>query len=233
MRRNALVVGYGHMGRFHRTALHDLGYSIHTVDPRPAAGADWQHVPAGYSFHAVCIATPIEHLAEHAAAWAGRTNHLLIEKPMAATHEEAVELAKALGSQLTAVGYVERFNPQVRQLKQRIAVSGAALSATFHRWNDRPSSNPALDLTSHDIDLAHHLDIPQATYDTRVDVPLKRRQIDVTTRRCVLHADLLDHSTSPLHLQWRALIVGRPTYATPQDAIRVLAHLTEPAAIAA
>lgn len=221
----ALVVGLGRMGRFHYRALNDLGYTVRTVDPDPLAGADWICIPSWAQFDVVCIATPIHTLAERASIWAGRTGHLFIEKPMAVDMVEAFELVDALGDQPTCVGYVERFNPQLLDFKASLEINGPAFCAQFHRWNDRPTSNVALDLTTHDIDLAHYLDIQAPSFDTKAMMAVKRREIVAHTPNGVVRTNLMAHNTSPLHAQWQAFLDGAQT-ATPDDALRTLTQLT-------
>ncbi len=232
----ALVVGAGRMGTFHRRALRDLGLDVTTVDPDPAAGADYLSVP-GCNYDAVCIATPIAYLAENAARWAGHEGWMLIEKPAAPTLAEALTLAEKLRGQRVAVGYVERFNPRVRRLRELLADSSPRMSR-FTRWNDRPSPDVRLDLESHDIDLARFLGLDQGavTYDARADMPTRRRKITVYAGRAGnLCVDLMAHDTSPLHAQWHAFLANRPTYgyATLEDACAVLSALEAPAAVSA
>lgn len=223
---NALVVGAGRMGGFHRRILADLGYDPITVDPDPARGADHTTLPPG-RFDIVCIAVPIRDLAEQAAQFAGRTRFLLIEKPMAATIAEARELAELLAGQDVAVGYVERFNPRVRRLCALLADSPQPAWAHFTRWNDRPSPNVALDLEAHDRDLAQFLGLTcPVRFDEQANASRRCREIMICANH-VLHVDLTAHDTSPLHAQWHAFLSGQPGYATPSDAIAVLAALDQ------
>lgn len=215
---NALVVGLGHMGKFHRRVLRDLGYDVTTADP--AGHGDFLRPPRRF-FDVTCVATPIDHLAEVAADRLPFSEALLVEKPLAPSVEDATAFASQIEGQRVAVGYVERFNPQVRAL----AASGAS-EALFVRWNVRPSADVALDLTSHDIDLARWLGL-DATYDSRAGAEQVRRQV-ITDRGAF---DLCAHDTSPLHAQWHSFLSGMPGPATTDDAVAVLAQL-EMAALA-
>lgn len=225
----ALVIGAGRMGGFHRRVLMDLGLDVTTVDPDPAASADYVSVPTllARSMDVVCVATPIRDLAEQAARFAGRHRFLLIEKPMAPTTAAARELAALLAGEPVAVGYVERFNPRVRHLHKLLADAPQPTSARFTRWNDRPSHDVGLDLRTHDIDLSRVLGLACAVqYDVRAGCPTRRREIAVHTGGAEpLHADLMAHTTSPLHAQWHAFLSARRGYATPDDAIGVLTAL--------
>lgn len=227
----ALVIGHGRMGRFHARVLADLGYDVATLDPDVTAGADYTRAElvGRYHFDAVAIATPIEQLAATAALWALRARHLLIEKPIAASAEEARELLTLLSftDVEVAVGYVERFNPQFRALRERLG-DLKVRAGLFTRYNRRPTMNVALDLQSHDIDLARVLgldpDNTSVILNTRADAAELRREIMVASENAARldRADLTMHQTSPLHAQWHALLSGRGGYATPSDALAVL-----------
>jgi predicted dehydrogenase len=221
----ALVVGLGRMGRFHSKVLSDFGYDVTTVDPDPGAGADYLSVPAGKRPSVVCVAVPMEHLAETAARFPD-ARHLLIEKPMAPTLGEAVELADRLAGQHVAVGYVERFNPTVHALQRALMDSPPPVAARFRRWNNRPSPDVALDLRSHDVDLSMFLGLSCPTeFDEQADRPFRVRDILVRTQGRAVRADLMAHHTSPLHAQWHAFLSGHELYATPSDAVVVLEAL--------
>ncbi len=214
------------MGGFHRRILSDLGYDVTTVDPDPDRGADHTIPPPGH-FDIVCIAVPITDLAEQAAQFAGRARFLLIEKPMAATLAEARELAGLLAGQDVAVGYVERFNPRVRRLRALLADSPQPVWAHFTRWNDRSSPNVTLDLGTHDRDLARFLGLTcPVRFDVQANATRPAREIMICANH-VLHVDLTAHDTSPLHAQWHAFLSGQPGYATPADAVAVLAALDQ------
>lgn len=210
------------MGGFHRRVLMDLGLDVTTVDPSPEAVADYLVVPRA-SFDVVCIAAPIDCLADEAAGWVGHAGWLLVEKPFASTLTDAQVLADELDGQRVAVGYVERFNPQVRRL-QELLYREPVESVVFHRHNPRPSADVGLDLMSHDIDLAAFLGLRcPVEYRSLAGGGLNRvRVVEVNGEYRV---DLMAHDTSPLHAQWHAFLSGRPGYATPADAVHVLAAL--------
>lgn len=221
----ALVVGAGRMGTFHRKVLRDLGHDVTTVDPAPGR-ADHRTIPTHGNFAVVCVAAPIDALADEAARWAGYGGRLLIEKPMAATRGDGDELAALLEGQRVAVGYVERFNPQVRRLARELAELPPPTYARFVRTSDRPSSDVALDLRAHDVDLARFLNLwcPK-WFQCAADEIEKVRTIEVLAGDRTVTANLLEHDTSPLHAQWHAFLSGRAGYATPADAVATLRSL--------
>lgn len=223
---HALVIGHGRMGQLHAKVLRDLGYTVTTVDPNPHTGPDHptitqaqQHNPG--QFDVAAVATPIPHLAPTARQAALITRTLLIEKPMASNTREAELLAQDLAHTNVCVGYTERFNPQIRAL-----TPSRYKTAHFTRHNTRPSPDPDLDLLVHDIDLAHHLQIDQASYDTRDNQTNITRTIHLQTHHSTtLTIDLTDHTQSPLHAMWHAFLTGQPV-PTMHDAIRTL-HTVE------
>jgi hypothetical protein len=221
------------MGSIHARVLHELGYDITTVDPDPAKGADHATISAARAnefqrdacFDIACVAAPIPHLADAAFQLAG-ISKLLIEKPMASTSQEAAMLAAYLdkaGSSV-CVGYVERHNPQVRALRARLREKGRprrnTLGVTFTRWSDRPSVDPGLDLTIHDIDLACHLDLwcERIEFDTRDNQTEKMRTIGISDGASLQVVDLMLHNTSPVHALWHTFLTGQ-RHPTADEAI--------------
>jgi predicted dehydrogenase len=88
--------------------------------------------------------------------------HVLIEKPIAATQEEAAELIRAAEATgvLLQVGHIERFNPAFRELLKVVAGEEiVVLEARRHSPNaDRANDvSVVLDLMIHDIDLVLEL----------------------------------------------------------------------------
>ena len=91
--------------------------------------------------------------------------HLLVEKPMADTPENAhqiMEAARGAGVRL-AVGHIERFNPAVRRLKQVIqeGLLGDILSISARRVGlpspHHGQTNVVVDLAVHDLDVIRFL----------------------------------------------------------------------------
>ena len=100
--------------------------------------------------------------------------HVLVEKPMASSAREAekvMNLAEAKKLHL-AVGFIERFNPAVKRLKEAIGEGkiGAPVSATVKRvskWPQRIGDVGVMkDTAIHDIDILRHIfnEDPLAVY---------------------------------------------------------------------
>ena len=168
------VIGIGNMGWHHARVLSLLRDAelVGVADPDPARGqlaveqfgCRWF---AGYEemlpeVEAVCIAVPtlLHHRVGMACFKAGV--HVLIEKPIAATQEEATELSAAAeqAGRLLQVGHIERFNPAFRELVKVVANEEVVvLEARRHSPNpDRANDvSVVLDLMIHDIDLVLEL----------------------------------------------------------------------------
>jgi predicted dehydrogenase len=126
----------------------------------------------------VTIAVPTRRHADAALACIDRGVPLLVEKPLAAAVEEAEELqsaAAAAGVPLM-VGYVERFNPAVQELKRRIDAGdlGRVIEASARRvgpfFPRERDVGVALDLATHDIDVLRWLlgrEVEQVQAETR------------------------------------------------------------------
>lgn len=114
---------------------------------------------------AVVICTPTSTHASYIKKASEHITNIFVEKPMTATLEEAKEIlaiVKARHINLQ-VGFIERFNPTVQQLKNILDASGKVISIDFTRTNklSRITDVDVIsDLMVHDIDLALYLNGP-------------------------------------------------------------------------
>ena len=174
------VVGLGMMGRNHvrvyETAIEGVEL-VAVADPDPAALAattlgrdvrgyeDAERMFAEEELDLVSVVAPTSlHLPVALAALRGGAN-VLVEKPIAATREEALEMiaaAKAAGRMLT-VGHIERFNPAIRELRRRIAAGelGRIFQISATRLGPFPARirdvGVVVDLAPHDLDVMRYL----------------------------------------------------------------------------
>lgn len=113
------------------------------------------------SLDAVVIAAPTTAHASLAAAAIERGLPVLVEKPLAATVGEGLELVAAArrGGVPLQVGHVERFNPAVVELGRRVADGwlGPIYSMTSRRAGPYPARirdvGVTIDLATHDADI--------------------------------------------------------------------------------
>ena len=171
------VIGIGNMGWHHARVLSLLKDAelVGVADPDPDRGqlaqeqfgCQWfpDHHTLLAEVEAVCIAVPT--LLHHSVGMACLESgvHVLIEKPIAASQDEATALIQAArkAGRLLQVGHIERFNPAFRELTKVVAneevvvLEGRRHSPHSDRAND---VSVVLDLMIHDIDLV--LELAQA-----------------------------------------------------------------------
>jgi predicted dehydrogenase len=174
------VVGLGMMGRNHVRVWDDAVAGVELVavaDPDPAALArattgrrargfeDAERMLAEEELDLVSIVAPTSlHMPVTLAALRSGAN-VLVEKPIAATRDEATQMiaaAEAAGRMLT-VGHIERFNPAIRELRRRLAAG--ELGRIFQVKATRLGPFPArirdvgvvVDLAPHDLDVMRYL----------------------------------------------------------------------------
>jgi UDP-N-acetylglucosamine 3-dehydrogenase len=168
------VVGTGGWGKNHVRVLNELDCLAAVCDMDRAKMETYSkkyRVP-GYSsldemigkekLDAVTICTPASTHFAVASKTLGAGLHTLVEKPMATNSEEAgklIETAKKANRTLT-VGYIERFNPPIADLKKMITKRelGELILLEFHRENRRGENifdvGIVKDASVHDIDTA-------------------------------------------------------------------------------
>ena len=168
------VIGIGNMGWHHARVLSLLRDAdlIGVADPDHERGhlateqfgcrwfEDYREMLS--EVEAVCIAVPtlLHHPVGLACLQAGV--HVLIEKPIAASQDEATALINAAhqAHRLLQVGHIERFNPAFRELikvvanEEVVVLEGRRHSPHSDRAND---VSVVRDLMIHDIDLVLEL----------------------------------------------------------------------------
>jgi UDP-N-acetylglucosamine 3-dehydrogenase len=169
------VAGAGVMGRNHARVLADIRdvELTHVFDPdavtaegvAAAYGAAAVTDPQAFvdaGLDAAVVATPNRHHAELTVALLEKGVHVLVEKPIAATVEDArrmIDAAKA-NNRVLMVGQVERFNPAVDAVKRAIAGEDV-ISIQITRVGPFPPRmgevGVVIDLAVHDIDIIRHL----------------------------------------------------------------------------
>lgn len=169
------VVGLGMMGRHHARVAARLGDVVFVGgadpegDPHRSLGAYplFHDVPdlltAGVD--AVVLAVPSDRHEKWALSLAEHGIHTLIEKPLASDLESAKRIRDAFSPTdlIAAVGYVERFNPALQELKRRLDARelGRVISITTRRTGPYPlrvrDVGVVSDLATHDIDIIHWL----------------------------------------------------------------------------
>jgi predicted dehydrogenase len=135
---------------------------------------------------AASIATPTSTHYEIARALLMRGKHLLIEKPITNNTEHATELS-ALASRsglVLQIGHVERFNPVLSALEQRLT---RARFIEAHRLSPYPERSTdigvVLDLMIHDLEVILHLVRSPVQNIDAVGVAVLSRDEDIANAR--------------------------------------------------
>ena len=165
------LIGLGSMGRHHARVIRATpGMELVAVaDPGgdrfgvagdlPVLGGVEELIEAGID--AAIIAAPTAHHEAAALALAEAGVHTLVEKPLATSVEAGRRIRDAFAERglVGAVGYVERCNPALRALRERL--DAGELGAVYQVLTRRQGPFPARisdvgvvkDLATHDIDL--------------------------------------------------------------------------------
>jgi len=192
------VVGVGHIGKNHarlyaETKAADFTAIYDTDASNAAQVAEQYKVRAAESLgefadlvDAASIATPTSSHFAVAQPLLEKGKHLLVEKPIAEDMAQASQLAElAARRQLVLqVGHVERFNPVLSALEERLThprfIEAHRLSPFPNRSTD---IGVVLDLMIHDLEIILHLvRSPVQTIDA-VGVPVLSRREDIANAR--------------------------------------------------
>jgi len=192
------VVGVGHIGKNHarlyaETKAADFTAIYDTDASNAAQVAEQFKVRAAESLgefadlvDAASIATPTSSHFAVAQPLLEKGKHLLVEKPIAEDMAQASQLAElAARRQLVLqVGHVERFNPVLSALEERLThprfIEAHRLSPFPNRSTD---IGVVLDLMIHDLEIILHLvRSPVQTIDA-VGVPVLSRREDIANAR--------------------------------------------------
>ncbi len=174
------VVGLGMMGRNHVRVWDEAIEGVELVavaDPDPAAlrratagrrargFEDPERMFVEEELDLVSIVAPTSlHLPVTLAALKAGAN-VLVEKPIAATREEATRMIDAAGEagRMLTVGHIERFNPAIRELHRRLAEGelGRIFQISATRLGPFPARirdvGVVVDLAPHDLDIMRYL----------------------------------------------------------------------------
>jgi len=153
------VIGAGHMGRYHAEKFARLpGVELAAVvDPDPARGqvSDFRKVLGSVQAAVIAVPTHLHH--EVARACLERGVHVLVEKPIAATLEQADDLVDlAVEKKLVLqVGHVQRYSTAFKALAARVTRPLYIDAERLAGFKQRGAEvDVILDLMIHDLDLA-------------------------------------------------------------------------------
>ena len=192
------VVGVGHIGGNHARIYAELPQAefiaIFDIDPvRAAEIAAKYKAKAARSLEefagmvdAASVATPTSAHFSVARDLLMRGKHLLIEKPITENTADAHELAQLAAEKrlVLQVGHVERFNPVLSALEQRLT---HPRFIEAHRLSPYPNRSTeigvVLDLMIHDLEIILHLVDSTVENIDAVGVPVLSRGEDIANAR--------------------------------------------------
>jgi predicted dehydrogenase len=198
MEPRVVVVGAGHLGTYHLEKLAasqraDLvGVVDVSTDTRERAAERFGIRAAAdiEAFAGACdaaiIATPTTTHLEVASRALELGWHVLVEKPIAATVDEArelVDLATRVG-RIVQVGHVERFNPAVAAALGIADRPRYIVAERLGRFSGRSTDvDVVLDLMIHDLDIVGALVNAPLAEIRAVGVPVMTQEIDMASAR--------------------------------------------------
>lgn len=197
------AIGTGSLGRHHARNYAELAtegrvelIGFCDANGETAASIATEHATASFidlrdligKVDAVSIATPTETHCEIACAFLEKGVHVLVEKPIAATVEEAdkmIEVAKSSGAKLM-IGQLERYNPAMVALRPHVT---KPLYFEIHRVSPFPNRSldvdVVLDVMIHDLDAVQWLvgeDVKVASIYA-VGIPVISDKVDAANAR--------------------------------------------------
>lgn len=235
------LIGLGMMGRHHARNLRSIeGVDLVAVadaagDPHGLAGGlevlDGVDTLLAQNLDYVVVAAPTMYHEEIGLKLAEAGVHALIEKPLAKTAEGAWTLARAFADRglIGAVGHIERYNPALQSLRQRLEAGD--LGDLYQVCTRRQGPFPARiadvgvikDLASHDIDLTAW--VTQRKYElvaARTMFKAGRDYEDMVSATCQLEGGLMSN-----HLvNWLTPTKERLTVVTGEKGMFVADTLT-------
>lgn len=192
------VAGVGHMGKEHARIYAESKEAelvgVHDSNPDTAKKIAEKCRTRAFSsleemveaVEAASIVTPTTTHLAIAAPFLKKGKHVLVEKPIAmdtAEARELVNLADQHGAKL-AVGHVERFNPVLAALEERL---GRPRFIEAHRLSPYPGRSTdigvVMDLMIHDLEIILHLVRSPVTSVDAVGVPVLSKGEDIANAR--------------------------------------------------
>jgi predicted dehydrogenase len=192
------VIGVGYLGRFHAQKYAQLPECelVGVVDGREevrkaVAGEVGTQALADYrgllgKVDAVSVVTPTPAHFEIADAFLAAGAHVLVEKPITETPEQARALITqaAKSNRILQVGHLERFNAAVLAAEPHITSPRFMECTRLAPYKERGTDvNVVLDLMIHDIDLVQSLANSEIEHIDAIGTPVFSGEIDIANAR--------------------------------------------------
>ena len=194
----AAVIGVGYLGRFHAQKYASLPACelVAVVDGREevrnAVGVEVAAKPvADYrellgKVDAVSVVTPTPAHFEIADAFLAAGAHVLVEKPITETPDQAKSLiaTAAKHGKILQVGHLERFNAAVLAAEPHLNAPRFMECVRLAPYKERGTDvNVVLDLMIHDIDLVQSLAGSEIVSIDAIGTPVFSGEIDIANAR--------------------------------------------------
>lgn len=245
-RLRVAVIGLGVMGQSHARVLRELSGAelVAVCDESERTGAELARL-YGVPFEAshgavlervrpdaVVVATPTASHRRIALDALAAGVHVLVEKPISETLEQAEEMIDAAvrAGRCLAVGHVERYNPAVRELVRRVRAGelGRVHEVHARRLGPFPARvrdvGVVVDLATHDLDVMR---VILASDPVRVYAEAKR---EIHTSREDMVSALLrfaDDTMGLLEVNWLTPTKIRELYVTGDRGLFRVDYLTQ------
>jgi predicted dehydrogenase len=194
----AAVIGVGYLGRFHaqKYAQLDACELVAVVDGRPEvrdavaaevktrAVADYRELLGAVDAVSVVTPTPAHFAIAEAFLDAGA--HVLVEKPITETPEQARALIAraAQRRRILQVGHLERFNSAILAAEPHLSTPRFMECQRLAPYKERGTDvNVVLDLMIHDIDLVQSLAGSEIISIDAIGTPVFSGEIDIANAR--------------------------------------------------
>ena len=192
------MIGVGYLGRFHAQKYAQLPACelVAVVDGRDevrkaVAAEVGSEAVADYrgllgKVDAVSVVTPTPAHFEIADAFLAAGAHVLVEKPITETPEQARRLIERAASQrrILQVGHLERFNAAVLAAEPHINMPRFMECSRLAPYKERGTDvNVVLDLMIHDIDLIQSLASSEIVSIDAAGTPVFSGEIDIANAR--------------------------------------------------
>ena len=204
-------MGVGHIGSNHArlyseiaaaefTAVYDLDFARATTIARKYGAVAVKSLDdfAGL-VDAASVATPTNTHYDVAYRLLAGNKHLLIEKPITESTKEASELSDLAASNklVLQVGHVERFNPVLGALEERLTRPRFIEAHRLSPYPDRSTDiGVVLDLMIHDLEIILHLVHSPVQSIDAVGVPVLSKGEDIANARIRFENDCVANITS-------------------------------------
>lgn len=203
------VVGPGALGRHHVRILTELPSAelvgVFDVDPARARAVSEEFGCKSFddldslagAVEAAVVATPTAAHADIGCRLLEAGLHVLIEKPIARTLEEADALVAAAGDRVLAVGHVEFYNPAVQALLQLGLPPGFAEVHRMGEFSPRSLDIDVVrDLMIHDLQILQSLDPSPLKSLSAVGVNVLTDRDDIANARLEFESGLVANLTA-------------------------------------